>query len=95
MDSIVKKRRLLSWLGHLVRLDEESPAKKALDEYLCKVKKKCGRRKTCWTDIIKSDFQYLNINDMTKFLQHLNFLSGDRKLWTTLNQHMMLNTSVM
>ena len=34
-NSIVKKRRL-SWLGHLLRLNEETPAKKALAEYLCK-----------------------------------------------------------
>ena len=32
------KRR---WLGHLLRLDKETPAKKALAEYLRKVKKKC------------------------------------------------------
>ena len=93
-SSIVKKRRL-SWLDHLLRLDEETPAKKALAEYLRKVKKKCGTRKTCWIDIIKSDFQYLNINDETKLLQHLNVVSGERKLWKTLTQHMMLNTTVM
>ena len=32
-SSIVKERRL-SWLGHLLRLAEETPAKKALAEYL-------------------------------------------------------------
>ena len=93
-SSIVKKRRL-SWLGHLLRLDEERTAKKALAEYLRKVKKKCGRRKTCCIDIIKSNFKYLNINDEKKLLQHLDVLSGDRKLWKTLTQHMMLNTTVM
>ena len=91
--SIVKKKRL-SWLGHLLRLDEETPAKKTLAEYVRKVKKKCGRRKTCWTDIIKSDFQYLNIYDETKLPQHLNVLIGGRKLWKTLTPHMMLNTTV-
>ena len=85
-SSIVKKRRLL-WLGHLLRLDEETPAKKALVEYLRKVKRKCGRRKTYWIDIIKSGFQYLNINDETKLPQHLNVLSGDKKLSMTLTQH--------
>ena len=93
-SSIVKKRRL-SWISHLLRLDEETPAKKALAEYLCKVKKKCGRRKTCWMDIVKSDFQYLDINDETKLQQYINVLTGDRKLWNTLTQHMMLNTTVM
>ena len=59
--SIVKRRRL-SWLGQLLRLNEETLAKKALAEYLREVKKKCGRRKTCWIYIIKNDFQHLNIN---------------------------------
>ena len=93
--SIIVKKRRFSWLGHLLRLDEETTGKKALTEYLRKVKKKCGRRKTCCIDIIKSNFKYLNINDETKLLQHLNVLSGDRKLWKTLTQHMMLNTTVM
>ena len=93
-SSITKKRRF-SWLGHLLKLDQETPAKKALAEYLLKVKKKCGRRKTCLIDIIKSDFQYLNITDETKLLQHLNVLSGDRKLWKTLTQYLLLNATVM
>ena len=85
-SNLVKRGRL-SWLGYLITLDEETPAKKALAEYFRKVKKKCGRRKTCWIDIIKKDFQHLNMNDETKFLQHLNVLSGDRKLWKTLTQY--------
>ena len=66
-SNLVKRRRL-SWLGHLLRLDEETQAKKTLAENLRKVKKKCGRRKTCWIDIIKKNFQHLNINDETKLL---------------------------
>ena len=57
-SNLVNGRRLL-WLGHLLRLDEKTPAKKALAEYL-------------------------NINDETKLQQHLNVLSGNRKLWKTL-----------
>ena len=66
-SNLVKRRRL-SWLGHLLRLDEETQAKKTLAENLRKVKKKCGRRKTCWIYIIKKNFQHLNINDETKLL---------------------------
>ena len=43
-SSIVKKRRL-SWLGHLLRLDEERTAKKALAEYLRKVKRSADEEK--------------------------------------------------
>ena len=47
-------------------------------------------RKACWTDIFKSDFQYLNINDNIKLLQHLNVLGGDSKLWKTLTQALVV-----
>ena len=43
--SSILQRRRLSWLGHFLRLDEETPTKKALAECLRKIKKNCGRRK--------------------------------------------------
>ena len=44
--SSILQRRRLSWLGHFLRLDEETPTKKALAECLRKIKKNCGRRQT-------------------------------------------------
>ena len=44
--SVIIKKRRLSWLGHMLRLNEETPVKKALEEYLRKIKKKKGKRKT-------------------------------------------------
>ena len=35
----------MSWLGHLLKLDEETPAKKVHVEYLCQMKKNCGKKK--------------------------------------------------
>ena len=93
-SNLVKRRRL-SLLGCLLRLDKKTPVKKAFAEYLQKVKQKCGRRKTFWVDKIKKDFQHLNINDEVKLLQPLNILSGDRNISKTLNQHTILNTSVL
>ena len=37
------KKRHLSWLGHLMRLSEETPARKALQEALKPEKRKRGR----------------------------------------------------
>ena len=93
--SIIVKKRRLSWLGHLLRLDDETPAKKALKEYFRKVKKRRGKRKTTWIDIIKKDFQHLNFTDESKLLQHLGTLSGNRRLWKSLIQHIMLNITNM
>ena len=90
----IVKNWKLSRLGHLLRLDEETPVKKALAEYLGKVKR-CAEEENLLDWHNQSDFQYLNVNDETKLLQHLNVLSGDKKLWKTLTQHMMLNTTVM
>ena len=93
--SSIVKRRGLSWLGHLLRLDEETTAKEALSEYLCNLEQKCGTRKTCWIHIIKNDLQHLETKDEKKLAQHLNVLNGDRKyyfsilLWTFINFIMM------
>ena len=60
---VIKKRRL-SWLGHLLRLDEETPVQKALQEYLRSVTKNRGRRKTTWIDVIRADFKDKNYKNI-------------------------------
>ena len=91
----IKKRRL-SWLGHLLRLDEETPARKAIKEYVRKsLKKLFTRQKICWLDIIKKDFKHLNIKEEAKLIEELGKLSSDRQNWKNLiTQHMMLNTTL-
>ena len=61
--SVTVKKRRLSWLGHILRLNEETSVKRTLKEYLRKIKKKKEKRKTCWIDVIKKDFEWLQIKN--------------------------------
>ena len=56
------KRRRLNWLGHLMRLNENTPARSALDEALTPTKRPVGRPETRWIDTIKADLQNNNIH---------------------------------
>ena len=56
----VKKRRI-SWYGHLMRLPEETPAKRALREYQRYVRKPRGKAKTTWLDVIDKDFRKIKV----------------------------------
>ena len=53
--SLTIKRRRLRWLGHLMRLDESTPVRKALEEAMRKGgKKKKGNHKT-WVKVVNED----------------------------------------
>ena len=45
----------LRWLGHVMRLEDDTPAKQALQEFLKLVKKPRGRPTTTWLKKISSD----------------------------------------
>ena len=49
--------RRLKWLGHLCRLDEDCPARLALKERCRVVKRKVGRQKTTWINLIRKDLE--------------------------------------
>ena len=67
-SKIIKQRRL-SWLGHLLRLDEKTPAQIALKESCRKVKRNIGKNKTTWIQVVKNDVKNstleINLNDKT------------------------------
>ena len=79
------KMRRLSWLGHLMRMDPEVPARVALQEALKPAKRKRGRPPTTWTTIIQQDLVSLNIstklNNNQSAIEELESLCGDRKEW--------------
>ncbi|XP_072047017.1 uncharacterized protein [Amphiura filiformis] len=50
----IKKRRLL-WIGHLLRLPDDTPAKQALQEYERHVKRPRGKPKTTWISAIQKE----------------------------------------
>ena len=53
--------RRLSWIGHLLRLDPTTPARKALSYYLQPAKRPVGGQKLTWIDIANGNLDELNI----------------------------------
>ena len=81
-SKLVKYRRL-SWLGHLIRLPDESPAKKALQEYIKPIKRKIGRPKTTWLHQIyndlKGNIEDVNFKNEYSMIKDLENLCKNRK----------------
>ena len=77
--SVITKRRRLNWLGHLLRLSDETPAKQALIEFLRKSKRPPGKPKTTWLSQIKQELSPLGIDPYD--LNHVTNLAKDRKAW--------------
>ena len=92
----IRKRRL-SWLGHLLRLDESTPARIALREACKVVKGTVGRHKLTWIELVKKDFRdsRLNLNPDTMFFEQLAAFCKDRLIWKKEVRYMMLNTTNM
>ncbi len=92
--SIVIKRRRLNWLGHLMRLDPETPARNALNELLeNNSKKPPGRPPTTWIQIIKQDLAlgdiHINIKNKEQTLKILVNLTSNRKIWRAVISRLM------
>ena len=62
--SIKIKKRALNWLGHLLRLHETTPARRALAEGIKKKKRPPGRQNDTWVKMIGNYLKgsILNIN---------------------------------
>ena len=71
------KRRRLTWLGHLCRLPEETPARKALQEAMRKTRRPQGRPTTTWIANIEKELRQMGINGIKEAKE----LCQDRKLW--------------
>ncbi len=55
-SKVIKARRL-HWFGHLMRLHEETPAKRAYKEATRPCLKPQGRQKTTWLDVVYKDLE--------------------------------------
>ena len=75
----------MNFLGHLCRLHEDTPARKALKESFRIVKKKKGGQKMTWIKYITKDLAAASINlDLKKPTETLNYLiniAADRDGW--------------
>ena len=95
MEKTIRERRL-RWFGHLLRLDPDTPAKKALKEYLRKVDKPKGKQKTTWYDIVYKDIKVtsgLNIDFQDRIIatNELMKICEGRKEWNNIIKRMMLH----
>ena len=59
--------RRLKWLGHVLRLNEETPARSNLNECIINKKLPIGRPKFTWLEGIKQDLKnVINFKDTTR-----------------------------
>ena len=72
----IRKRRL-SFFGHVCRLSEETPARKALKEALNPVPRPRGRRKTTYLDTVKKDLQNCDIQSIEEGIN----IAQTKALW--------------
>ena len=79
--SKIIKRRRWSFFGHVCRLPDEAPAKRALKEANRRVKHPRGKQKTTYLSTIKKDLKEKNIIT----IQHAIETSQNRKEWKDLN----------
>ena len=58
LEDIIKERRL-SWLGHVLRMDNSRTAREATHWELRGYKRKPGRPRKSWVDVIKRDLRQM------------------------------------
>ena len=56
------KMRRLTWLGHMMRIHPDIPARKAIEECLRKVTGPRGRQKTTWMQTVRQDLNSTAMN---------------------------------
>ena len=89
------QRRRLNWLGHLMRLDEDTPVRRSLQESLTDVRRKIGRPSLTWIKVIEKDLVLVNVNielnrsTPGEVLRKLVGLTEDRKKWRRMVKDIM------
>jgi hypothetical protein len=78
--SVVVKERRLRFLGHVLRLNSDAPARQSLQEALKPAKRKQGRPKLTWIQQIRNDLKECGMNPDSDF-QNVYQLASNRKEW--------------
>ena len=78
------KERRQRWYGHLLRLHEDTPIRKALKECERKVKKPKGGQKLTWIQLVKKDLKVLNLTE-----EQAKLIAQNRNTWRNMIQHTM------
>ena len=87
-SSVIRWRRL-SFFGHVCRLSDDTPAKKALEEALRPVKRRRGRAKTGYITTISQDLRYLDIS-----IKEAMEYALDKSVWRQITARAMANIAV-
>ena len=96
-SNVVRKRRL-TWVGHLLRLDERTPARQALNKYFVEVVRPVGRPKLTWVRSVFNDvktYSDLEINFGSEFLMFRDLVTicADRIKWRKIVKHIVLQSA--
>ena len=84
----------LMWLGHLLRLPTEKPARLVFIEAVKKVKKSRGKPKTTWLSTVKKDLiggEILTIEQTDNLEENLVEKVEDRGQWQSIVRHAISN----
>ena len=94
--SVMITKRRLSWLGHLMRLDEKTPARKALEEYLnpC-VKRPRGRPPVTWMSLVRDNLKtidvHLHLDKQQETIEKLIEITSNRSEWRRKSRKIVAN----
>ena len=87
------KRRRLTFLGHVMRLNENTPVRIALNEALTPTRNKVGRPKDTWLKTIADDLNsggyVINTKRREETMNTLLSITQDRKKWRSIVKTLM------
>jgi len=75
LKDIIKERKL-RWLGHVLRMDNSRPARQATHWELRGYKRKPGRPRKNWVDVIKRDLRQMDLT-----WEEVEELANDNAVW--------------
>ena len=84
-----EKKRRLALVGHILRLDPETPAQRAIRYYVAPHKRPVGRPPLTWMALITKDLHntlthnHIKTPLNPKSLQKLTVIAEDKTLWRT------------
>ena len=79
-STVIRERRL-RWTGHLLRLDENTPASVALQEAIRKIGKKKRGNFKLWKQIVNEDLRIVQTSLEDRNIKNL---SSNREAWNEL-----------
>ena len=84
LEAFVRRARV-KLFGHVLRMEAEAPAQRAMDFYMTKGRRRKGRRRCCLPEILKDDMEGVGLQFAgPEDLDRLRGLAADRRMWQDL-----------